>query len=82
MEAKGPVIAIVGSARAGIVGSQEANARAACRELGQELAKAGLRIAVYSSDRDFIEADVVSGFLAAGKPRQHQSSHYPQSLKR
>jgi hypothetical protein len=66
MEAHQPIVAIVGSARSEIVGNQEPAAHSACQELGRELAKAGWHIAVYASDPDFIEADVVSGYLAAG----------------
>jgi hypothetical protein len=66
MATPGPILAIVGSARAEIVGDQEPTARAACQALGQELARAGWRLAVYSSEATFIEAAVVSGFVAAG----------------
>ncbi len=61
-----PVVAIVGSARAEITGDRESDARAACVELGRELARKGLRIFVYTSQPDFIEADVVKGFVEGG----------------
>lgn len=65
MENDGPIVAIVGSARAEITANLEADARRACQELGKELARAGWRIAVYSADKTFIEPDFVTGYIAA-----------------
>jgi hypothetical protein len=82
MEADGPIIAIIGSARAGIVGTYEQQARTACTALGQELAKAGFRLAVYSSDPSFIEADIVSGFVAAGASGSRSVlCYHPQDVR-
>jgi hypothetical protein len=66
-----PIIAIVGSARKDIMGEKEADARRAAQQIGTALAKAGWRIAVYGSDPDYIERDVVKGYIAAGikKPK-------------
>jgi hypothetical protein len=63
-----PIIAIVGSIRPEILttGQNEETARKACNELGRELAKEGWRIAVYSSDRAFIEQDIVTGYVTVG----------------
>jgi hypothetical protein len=70
MELNDRVIAIVGSARTVIVQDKEIAARKACSELGQELAKAGWKIAVYSSDKNFIEVDVVTGYIASGEAKE------------
>ncbi|MFJ6484998.1 MULTISPECIES: hypothetical protein [unclassified Streptomyces] len=61
-----PLIAVVGS----VDGTRAFNpplravgqARAACRELGRELARAGCDIAVFSSKPTYIEHDVVHGY--------------------
>ncbi len=68
MEPDLPIIAIVGSVRPEILtrSEREKDARAACNELGRELAKEGWRIAVYSANTDFIEQDVVTGYVTAG----------------
>jgi hypothetical protein len=60
-----PLIAIIGSVRAEITGSpeKEAAGRVASREIGRALGAAGFRIAVYSSEDRFAEADVVAGFV-------------------
>ena len=74
-----PIIAVVGSARAAITGNQEQAARLTCNALGVELAKAGWRVAVYSGEADFIEQDVVSGYLAAGPTGEDSIvCYYPQ----
>ncbi|WP_327750008.1 hypothetical protein [Streptomyces europaeiscabiei] len=61
-----PLIAVVGSvdeARAFNPPLRAVDqARAACRELGQELALAGCDLAVFSSKSTYIEADVVHGY--------------------
>jgi hypothetical protein len=41
----------------------------ACAALGRELALTGHRIIVYTSSSDYIEADVVSGYVASGKAK-------------
>src|SRR5687768_5027028 len=66
MNAPAPIVAVFGSARPEIVGSKEEEARTACVELGSELAKQGWSIAVYSSDKTLIEADIVQGFISQG----------------
>jgi len=91
MIGKKPIIAIVGSIREDTVdqGSED-EARAACRELGQKLAEKGLRIAVYSSDPQFIEPYFVAGYVAFGKAKkdsivcyypQGQSLNFPEMTK-
>jgi hypothetical protein len=56
-------------------------AKQACEELGRELAKAGYRIVVYSSNPAYIEADIVRGYVASNlaKP-QSIEIRYPQSI--
>jgi hypothetical protein len=66
MNAPTPIVAVFGSVRSEIVGSKEEEAHTACVELGSELARQGWNIAVYSSDKTFIEADVVQGFISQG----------------
>jgi hypothetical protein len=81
MESYRPIIAIVGSARSEILPDQEKEkaARKACNELGQKLAAAGWRIAVYSSNNAFIEPDVVTGYVAAGAAGKNSIvCYYPQ----
>src|SRR6187549_2045962 len=60
------IIAIVGSARKELMNDKENNARKAAQEIGNELAKAGWKIAVYGSNEDFIEYDVVIGYVSSG----------------
>jgi hypothetical protein len=81
-----PLVAIVGSVDPGRADySPELKnvevAKQACEELGRELAKAGCRIIVYSSDPEYIEADVVRGYIASGlaKPKSIEI-RYPQAL--
>src|SRR5208283_251280 len=54
-----PIVAIVGNA----ITSEKAPA--AAEVLGRELAKAGFRILVYSSEPDFLECHVVRGYVAS-----------------
>lgn len=67
----GPLIAVVGCAsdarKDELKLQNPEQARKAAMELGRELAKAGCRILVYSSCPEFIEFEVVSGFVS-GKP--------------
>lgn len=64
-----PIIAIVGSAdprRTYDVALRQVDVvRDACAEIGAALAARGCRLAVYSSDRQFIEGDIVRGYCAA-----------------
>jgi hypothetical protein len=60
-----PIVAIVGSARQEIMGDTEPQARQAAQLIGAELAKCGWSIAVYGSQTDYIEHDVVKGYLTA-----------------
>lgn len=82
--AKNPLIAIVGSvhpARTAELSLQNVEAAAqAAEDLGRELAKAGCRIVVYSSHPEYLEHDVVRGYLDSGegKPRSIQV-RYPLS---
>lgn len=66
-----PLVAIAGSAQVNrsyspVVRDPEA-APAAAAELGAELAKQGCRIVVYSNDPDFLERDVVRGYVDSGR---------------
>jgi len=54
-----PIIAIVGNVKA------DPNGPAAAEALGRELATAGLRILVYSSSAEFLEGDIVRGYVAS-----------------
>lgn len=54
-----PLIAIVGNVQT------SPDAPAAAETLGRELAKAGMRILVYSSGADFLEGLVVRGYIAS-----------------
>lgn len=62
-----PLIAIVGSLDESRSYdpplTRAADARAACEELGRELAAQGCRIVVYSSAAGFVESDVVRGYV-------------------
>jgi hypothetical protein len=66
-------IAIVGSAdpaRATALGLRQVDAaKGACEALGRALADADCDIVVYSSASDFVEADVVRGYVGSGKAR-------------
>ncbi|MFI5926140.1 hypothetical protein ACIA3K_09130 [Micromonospora sp. NPDC051543] len=66
-----PLVAIAGSAQVNrsyspAVRDPEA-APAAAAELGSELARQGCRIVVYSSDPDYLERDVVRGYVGSGR---------------
>jgi hypothetical protein len=69
-----PLIAVVGDISSGRVLDpplrDPAKARKAAEELGTELAQRGARLLVYGGQ--FLEADVVRGFVA-GKPKQDHS---------
>jgi len=54
-----PIISIVGNAKT------SDKAASAAETLGRELAKAGFRILVYSSEPDFLECHVVRGYVAS-----------------
>ena len=75
MEADKP-IAIVGGIRKSTVGDQIQQAKAACEELGRELAKKGFRIAVYGSEEDYMETYVVPGYVAAGAAGKQSIEFY------
>lgn len=66
-----PIVAIVGSARHEIMGESEPRARQAAQLIGAELARCGCSIAVYGSNVEYIEYDVVKGYLTSTekKPR-------------
>src|SRR5690242_7452 len=57
--AESPIVAIVGNA------TTSDKASAAAEVLGRELAEAGFRILVYSSQPDFLECHVVRGYVAS-----------------
>jgi hypothetical protein len=66
-----PLVAIAGSAQVNrsyspAVRDPEA-APAAAAELGAELANQGCRLVVYSSDPDYLERDVVRGYVRSGR---------------
>lgn len=65
-----PRIAIIGSAAPGRDYEPPLSGvdiSSAARDLGRHLAEAGCRLVVYSSDDDFIERDVVAGFVESGR---------------
>lgn len=81
-----PLVAIVGSYTAGrtydppLLHDAE-TVKQAAEDLGRELAKLGYNIMVYSSDPNYIEADVVRGYILSGvaKPASIQI-RYPQVI--
>ena len=70
MPSERPLIAIIRDATK--ANSPELAKRAA-EELGAELANRGCKILVFSSGPDFVEWEVVKGYLA-GKAKQRQNS--------
>jgi hypothetical protein len=48
-------------------GAQERKIREACKALGRALAATGCRLIVYSSEPEFIEADIVGGYAETAK---------------
>ena len=70
-----PRIAIVGSARVDenepdlstVIPDKLADAQAACKALGKELAEQSCNIAVYSANPNFIEHFIIAGYLEADK---------------
>ncbi|MFF0313217.1 hypothetical protein ACFYPH_01010 [Micromonospora sp. NPDC005252] len=66
-----PVVAIAGSAQAGRSYSpairDPEGAAAAAAELGAALANQGCRIVVYSGDPEYLERDVVRGYIRSGR---------------
>ncbi|MET8252390.1 hypothetical protein [Micromonospora sp. NPDC005197] len=66
-----PVVAIAGSAQAGRSYSpairDPEGAAAAAAELGAALANQGCRIVVYSGDPEYLERDVVRGYIRTGR---------------
>lgn len=68
-----PLIAIVGSYDPSSprydprLAHDETKAHRACEELGDQLARAGYRIIVYSAAPTYIETHVVRGYVASGK---------------
>ena len=80
----GPLIAIAGSVadkrKDELKLGDPATARKAASEIGRELATAGCRILVYSTEPEFIESDVLSGYVGSNKatPRSIQV-RYPLS---
>ena len=81
---KKPIIAIVGSIRKGdtINKGMEDAAKLACQELGHKLSDEGFCIAVYSSNPQFIEPHVVSGYVASGKAEKASIvCYYPQGQR-
>jgi len=67
-----PIIAIVGNVR------EDPAAAGAAETLGRELAKAGVRILVYSSGADFLEGRIVRGYVSTRlATRQSIQVRYP-----
>lgn len=76
MEAPDPIIAIVGNVKTA------PNAAAAAEDLGRELAKAGLRVLVFSSGADYLEAPLVRGYVASQAARDGSIEvRYPHGQK-
>lgn len=70
----GPLIAIVGSANPARKYDPPVDVQAVqvmARQLGAALAAQGCRIVVYHSGAEFIERDVVAGFVEANPPHEH-----------
>jgi hypothetical protein len=74
-----PLIAIVGDANKT---KNPELARKAAGEIGSELAKRGCRLMVYSSSSDFVEWEVVQGFLRTKIKKEPRSIEvrYPREL--
>jgi hypothetical protein len=74
-----PLIAVVGDAKKT---KNPEIARRAAEDLGAELAKRGCRILVYSSSPEFVEWELVSGFLRAKVKKEPRSIEvrYPPDL--
>jgi hypothetical protein len=74
-----PLIAVVGDAKKA---KNPEIARRAAEDLGAELAKRGCRILVYSSSPQFVEWELVSGFLRAKVKKEPRSIEvrYPPDL--
>jgi hypothetical protein len=71
-KAPAPIIAIIGNVK------EDPLAPAAAEALGRELAKAGLRILVYSSGADFLEGRIVRGYVSTRlATRQSIQVRYP-----
>jgi hypothetical protein len=70
-------IAIVGSTNRGDAKTQ-ADARAAAYQLGLALARKQLNILVYSDEPQFLEAEIVRGYLAAGSADRSIEVRYPE----
>ncbi|MEK9141528.1 MAG: hypothetical protein AAB308_10790 [Nitrospirota bacterium] len=67
-----PIVAIVGNV------TTSSDAPAAAEALGRELAKAGLRILVYSSGPDFLDGHIVKGYVASrSASRRSVQVRYP-----
>src|SRR5688500_14797980 len=80
MDTPKPLIAIVGSARPDTVGDRVAEALSACTELGKALARHQCHIAVYSSNPQFIEAQIIKGYLEGGAADEKSiTCIYPRS---
>jgi hypothetical protein len=65
MSANDPIIAIVGNVKT------EPGAPASAEALGRELAKAGLRILVYSSGVGYLDSHIVRGYVASRLATRH-----------
>ena len=78
-----PMIAIVGNVTALPGDAEQLMAEQAGKDLGRQLAAAGYHIVVYSSERQFLEAHVVSGYVASGHA-QLNSIHvmYPEEASK
>ena len=74
-----PLIAVLGDASKC---SDPVAARRACEALGAELARRGCRIVVFSSSRDYVEWELVKGYLSvAGTPPASIEVRYPPDLE-
>ena len=87
-----PVIGIVGGIRKETLeGVEEAKVneiikecKCACEALGAELARAGMRLLVWSSDPRFVEGSVLSGYLSVENVASESiicvwnKNHYPE----
>lgn len=74
-----PLIAVLGDAS---TCADPAAARLACEALGAELARRSCRIVVFSSSRDYVEWELVQGYLGAGEtPPASIEVRYPPDLE-
>lgn len=81
--ADGPLIAVIGSVRAEVSGSDsnQIPGQRVAKEIGRELAKAEMKLIVYSSDSRFIESHVVAGYAEVANDAEKMIQvRYPSDM--